>query len=733
MQFKLGLIPAATALMLVACGGGSNPGPSPSLTPSKGVAVDGYLQFSKVVCDANENGLFETGETAVYTLADGTFTFPSGCKHSVLVTGGVNADTQLNFVGQLKAPAGATVASPLTTLISAGMTQDQIIKALDLPANTDLLKTDPAASTSGVLDNPGLMKKTLAVQQLMQKVTELSTGLSSVSGSVASEAVYANVASTFATMLKTSASLIKSDGTLNSDVVKTMVTTAVTNVTTSPSVPTEVKTALSAAVTKAGGASNISAVAVVALAEQGNALLSASDSTITAVTLAKQGNTSIATTIKAAITEEKLSAATNTASISVLAQQTATAATTTTVPPTTPTSAAFISFDESVVAFTGMGAYGGALPSVVMAPGDSTGKALKIVKPTGATADGNLASWGGVYFGTAKIPFTATNKTITAKVYSTRADAVIKLKVESSNGGPAIEVASAPTGTAQTWKTVSWDLTGIDTDKNYTTIAITPDQEVVPSDKAYYFDDISVVASSSPSTPAPTNYLYLSNNALALTDGASAPTTTTYTLADFTGTGINVKWPMPNTAAIKLNLAESGTFTMAQGQTLKAAVSITQDTPAGSGEVQGYIDNILVSKAGSNITVTIPTLSKAMVYGVTGDGNKSAIIDFKEAVVGITNTLTSVANSVSTILLGDVVNFAVNGVSNDFTGMYSLTGKYKVTIVVTELPLRKADGSEFPIVTVNIPTQLDSNGKAVVATSQPVTGRAIVGYINLIK
>ena len=563
MLFNLRLIPAAAAaLVLAACGGGSNPGPSPNLTPSKGVAVDGYLQFSKVVCDANDNGLFDTGETVVYTLADGSFSFPAGCTHGILVTGGKSADTQLDFVGLLKSPAGATVASPLTTLISAGMTQDQIIKALDLdlPSDTDLLKTDPAATTGGTLNNPELLKKTLAVQQLLQKVTELSISLSSVTGSVASEAVYANVASTFATMLKTSASLIKTDGTLDSDVVKTMVTTAVTNVAASSAVPTEVKTALSAAVTKAGGAANISAVAVVALAEQGNALLSATDTTITAVTLAKQGNTSIATSIKAAITQEKLTATTNTASITALAQETATA-------------------------------------------------------------------------------------------------------------------------------------------------AITP--------------------------VTPTNYLYLVNNALSYTDGASSPTTTNYSLSDFTGAGIDVVWPMPSTAAIKLNLAEMGTFTMAQGQTLKAAVHITQDTPAGSGEVRGYIDNILVTKTGKDITVTIPTLSKAMVYGVTADGNKSSIIDFKEAVVGISNTLTSAANSESTILLGDVVNFAVNGVSNDFTGMYSLTGKYKVTIVVTELPLRKANGDEFPKVTVKTPTQLDSNGKAVVATEIPVMGPAIVGYINL--
>jgi len=52
-----------------------------------------------------------------------------------------------------------------------------------------------------------------------------------------------------------------------------------------------------------------------------------------------------------------------------------------------------------------------------------------------------------------------------------------------------------------------------------------------------------------------------------------------------------------------------------------------------------------------------------------------------------------------------------------------------VSIVLNELPLRKADGSLLPAVTVVVPTQINSSG-AVVA-SKTVTGAGLVGYITL--
>ena len=158
--------------------------------------------------------------------------------------------------------------------------------------------------------------------------------------------------------------------------------------------------------------------------------------------------------------------------------------------------ATFLSFDEAAPGFTDMGAYGGALPSVEAGPAGGTGNALKILKPVSPD------TWGGVFFTTPAIPFTAANKAITARVYSTRAGAVIKFKVEVP-GGTSVEVAGSPTVAANTWTTVTWDFNAIELSKVYKIIAITPDVDVVTTGKAYYIDDIKIVAGVPAPAPAP--------------------------------------------------------------------------------------------------------------------------------------------------------------------------------------------------------------------------------------
>lgn len=158
------------------------------------------------------------------------------------------------------------------------------------------------------------------------------------------------------------------------------------------------------------------------------------------------------------------------------------------VPPPVP-GAVFISFDETPPAFMDMGAYGGALPSVEGGPTGGTGNALKILKPVSPD------TWGGVFFTTAKIPFTATAKKITARVYSSRAGAAITFKVEVP-GGAFTEVTAAPTGAANTWSTVTWDFSAVDLSKSYTIMAITPDVTRVTDGQTYYIDEITVVEGS---------------------------------------------------------------------------------------------------------------------------------------------------------------------------------------------------------------------------------------------
>lgn len=152
-----------------------------------------------------------------------------------------------------------------------------------------------------------------------------------------------------------------------------------------------------------------------------------------------------------------------------------------------------LSFDETTSATTGMGSYGGAIPTIEAGPAGATGNALKIVKPVGQEI------WGGVYFTTGGVSFTTDRKKISAKIYSTRANAVVKLKVEATDGS-SVEVAGTTTGAANTWTAVTWDLAAVDLAKTYKVIAITPDADLVTSGVAYYVDDIALDAAVPPST-----------------------------------------------------------------------------------------------------------------------------------------------------------------------------------------------------------------------------------------
>ncbi len=163
-----------------------------------------------------------------------------------------------------------------------------------------------------------------------------------------------------------------------------------------------------------------------------------------------------------------------------------------------------VSFDEALPAFTGMGAYGGALPTVETGPLGGSGNVLKIVKPV------NPVTWGGTFFNVPAIPFTATRKALTARVFSTRANAIVKLKVEGAAGTASVEVAGAPALAANTWTTVTWDLGGVDPTKAYTVVAITPDDAVVASGQTYYIDNLTLAPAAAPTAPLPPGVAFVS-------------------------------------------------------------------------------------------------------------------------------------------------------------------------------------------------------------------------------
>ncbi len=136
-------------------GGGDDAGGSSSTT---GFVVDGYISGATVFRDSNNNGLLDEGEVSTTTNAEGAFSLGGNSDEPIVSIGGVDISTGLNFEGTLKAPAGSTVISPVTTLVQQIIEADdtdtitvddaiaQVNSALGLDEDTDLLNEDPIAS-----------------------------------------------------------------------------------------------------------------------------------------------------------------------------------------------------------------------------------------------------------------------------------------------------------------------------------------------------------------------------------------------------------------------------------------------------------------------------------------------------------------------------------------------------------------------------------------------------------
>jgi hypothetical protein len=291
-HFTLRLIPAAAAACLLAsCGGGGGSAPGDgggSTTRSTGVGVDGYLRSASVLCDADGDGAAGTTERAVGTNGAGRFVFEPACESALVLRGGTNVDTGLPFIGVLRAPAGATVVSPLTTLIVAGLSAERLATVLGLPAGTDVLSTDPAAQVDGAYTELALLRRTLAVQQVLQKSAEL---FSALTGKVSAASVQSFYATTVAALVAELASgtPLFNGGTVDEDVVARIVAAAAAAV---------------AAETPFTATINNEALAEVvagALAAQSRTLLTASGAELVDATRTAQSSTLITTFVLANI------------------------------------------------------------------------------------------------------------------------------------------------------------------------------------------------------------------------------------------------------------------------------------------------------------------------------------------------------------------------------------------------------------------------------------------------
>ena len=135
-----------------------------------GKAIDGYIEGATVFADADGDGVLDEGEAFAVTGDDGAYSLTNAEGRLVLLggDGAIDAATGLTFRGQLEAPAGSSVVTPLTTIISklvesgsaadAASAQVMVKTALGISSTEDLLTFDPieAALSGGSSASDGL-------------------------------------------------------------------------------------------------------------------------------------------------------------------------------------------------------------------------------------------------------------------------------------------------------------------------------------------------------------------------------------------------------------------------------------------------------------------------------------------------------------------------------------------------------------------------------------------------
>ncbi|MCG2585493.1 Ig-like domain-containing protein [Massilia sp. TS11] len=168
--------------------------PVPGMTTG-GSIVDGYVRNAVVFVDSNHNGQLDSGELSALSDHAGRFQFSQPVFGGTLVSlGGIDTSTGKPSGEGYRAPAGASVLNPLTSVLAqlvdeqhlgVDAAQTQLLQALGLPSGLDLLHTDLLQrALSG--DGNGLAAQRLVAQ--LDAYATLSGALLSGSGLAASTA-----------------------------------------------------------------------------------------------------------------------------------------------------------------------------------------------------------------------------------------------------------------------------------------------------------------------------------------------------------------------------------------------------------------------------------------------------------------------------------------------------------------------------------------------------------------
>jgi hypothetical protein len=145
---------------------------------------------------------------------------------------------------------------------------------------------------------------------------------------------------------------------------------------------------------------------------------------------------------------------------------------------------ACVDFSEAGIGFGPFEAGGGGTVAIADDPNDAANKVVKFVKKPG----------DGDYFGTTitglggSVVLTATDKTVTMRVYSPAVGTNFLLKFEGGTGGPATTEKDAVTTKASQWETLTFVMPDAGT---FTTVVVFPHgRSAVTADTTMYIDEL---------------------------------------------------------------------------------------------------------------------------------------------------------------------------------------------------------------------------------------------------
>jgi hypothetical protein len=158
------------------------------------------------------------------------------------------------------------------------------------------------------------------------------------------------------------------------------------------------------------------------------------------------------------------------------------------VPPVVAGDTVLASFDEATPPT--ISEFGGAGYAIEAGPAGGSGKALRITRPGGEV-------YAGAYVATSPIQFSATRKTISARVYSPTAGIPMPVKAEyAENAGTGDTTPT--TAVVVGWQTLTWVFNNLDLSKSYTRFTLLPNLGTVGTGQSYFFDDIKLLEASAP-------------------------------------------------------------------------------------------------------------------------------------------------------------------------------------------------------------------------------------------